>query len=76
MKRLPIEVHSVTPDEACELVIHHLRLAAAYFEATPHDQCVQLEIFRLIKQCTGQQSPTVDFVRVLHREYENMKRED
>ena len=29
--------HDVTEDEAIRLVVHHLRLAACYFEVTPDD---------------------------------------
>jgi hypothetical protein len=82
MKRLHIDVPSVTPDEACELVIHHLRLAAAYFEATPHDQCVQL-----LQEAHRQRAvelaspwwaspwwaPAVDFIKGLQIEYEHVE---
>ena len=32
-----VDVPPVTRDEALELMVHHLQLAAAYFEATPED---------------------------------------
>jgi len=32
-----IDAPSVTEDEAMDLMLHHLALAAAYFEATPED---------------------------------------
>jgi hypothetical protein len=35
--RLNISAPSVTQDEATELCVHHFRLAAMYFEATPDD---------------------------------------
>lgn len=34
---------SVSRDEAVELCIHHLQLAAAYFEATPDDAGAQMQ---------------------------------
>lgn len=42
---------SVTRDEAVELCVHHLQLAAAYFEATPDDAGLQLaeEIERAVR---------------------------
>lgn len=51
-KRFQIDLQtSVSRDEAVELCIHHLQLAAAYFEATPHDAGAQLaeEIQRAVR---------------------------
>lgn len=35
--KLKIDVPPVTQDEALELMVHHLSLAAAYFEAAPEN---------------------------------------
>ena len=35
--KVGVDVPPVTEDEALEFVIHHLSLAAAYYEATPND---------------------------------------
>lgn len=40
---LHIDAPPVTRDEAVELCIYHLRLAAMYYEATPDDDNKQLE---------------------------------
>lgn len=37
MKTVGLDAPRVTADEAVELCIHHLQLAAMYFEATPDD---------------------------------------
>lgn len=77
---LSIDLPRVTSDEACELVVYHLRLAAAYFEATPHDQCKQLldELMRQRRACEPGPwpwwAPSVDFIKQLHREYEEMEK--
>jgi hypothetical protein len=40
--RIQTDGYNTTPDEAVELCIHHLRLAAMFFEGTPDDKGLQL----------------------------------
>jgi hypothetical protein len=49
-KRYGIEFPAVTPDEAVEFVIHHLKLAAMFYEACPEDN-IQLreELIRICR---------------------------
>lgn len=77
--RVHVDVPPVTPDEACELVAYHLLMAAAYFEATPDDGCIQL-VEELARHRKLQEpgpwpwwAPAVDFIRGLHHEYEKME---
>ena len=55
-------------------------MAAAYFEATPHDECRQLleELSRRRKMSEPGPwpwwAPSVDFIKLLHAEYEAMER--
>lgn len=85
MSRLPerfsIDPPLVTADEACELMLHHLRLAAAYFEATPEDRrCAQL-LQELERQRKMEEpgpwpwlAPSVDFIRQIAAEYARMEK--
>ena len=52
VRRVDTDCYSrISPDEAVEFCIHHLRLAALFFEATPNDKDDQLheEIGRIVK---------------------------
>lgn len=40
VKTVGVDAPRVTRDRAVELMIHHLELAAMYFEATPEDEAV------------------------------------
>lgn len=56
LNRVTIDVPPVTEDEAVELMVHHLALAAAYYEAVPEDgAAVRGEVERLM---TDHQLPT------------------
>lgn len=74
----------VTPDEAVEHVVTHLRLAAMFFTNTPEDQgkAVEDEIERLAaRETIGASMPpwyeaAISFNRSLAARFEQMKEDD
>ena len=71
-----IDVPRVTRDEAVELMVHHLGLAASYFEATPEDAGAQVsdEIRRALDGPAV--AASLAFATVIHSEFEEMKERD
>ncbi len=68
----------VSRDAAVEIVVHHLALAATYFEATPDDRCAQLleEVERQRRLgCLSEHQghAAVEFVHFLDNFYESLK---
>lgn len=80
--RILPDAASVTRDEAVEYVIHHLRLAAMFFECTPDDRGAQIheEIGRLLRlrgglsEHVGQAMSA--FVETLDTYYEGLRSVD
>lgn len=67
----------VTKDEAVELAIHHVLLAAKFFEATP-DPFPHEEVIRILKEkdtCIETQS-IVDFFVAIDNAYNEAKSRD
>ena len=79
-ERVAVDVPRVTRDEAVELVIHHLRLAAMFFEATPDDDAQQLhdEIMRISKGETVApwRDAALKFCHEINAIYNKMAEED
>lgn len=80
--KLGIDVPRVTRDVALKLMVHHIELAAAYYEATPEDKgAVRLEAERLLKSSIpGFEDPAIVAARAmliaLNAHYEAMKGQD
>lgn len=64
----------VTRDEGVELMVHHLMLAALFFETTPDDKGDQI-YEEIARRMTGQSSrnASVIFTRTITETYEAMK---
>lgn len=63
--RLHIDVPPVTPDEATELMTHHLQLAEAYYQATADHAVVAAEVERLMDSgISGYERPALIGARV------------
>lgn len=83
MARKPIETLGVaaprvTRDEATELCVHHLRLAAMYFQATHEDNNKQLEE-EITRQCADDDCArlsALSWAGVIYSIYEEMKDRD
>jgi hypothetical protein len=77
-----IDMPSVTEDEALELMIHHLSLAAAYYEATSDNQVDNLkEMTRIMDpKIPGYQNPALVAARywliTLDKHYDEIKDEE
>ena len=61
--RVRVDTPTVTPDEAVELMAHHLALAAAYYEATPQ-QSTLTEMLRLIKKEPAREAARQWFIEI------------
>lgn len=74
--RISYDVPKVTRDEATELMIYHLRMAAGLFQATPEDvSLVDKEIMRICED-EVERLPALAFVRTINQIYEAMKEDD
>jgi len=76
--KLGIDVPPVTEDEALELMIHHLSLAASYYEATPNNydnNYKEMERIMTLHNIPSYTSPALKAARVwLHAIDEDFKR--
>lgn len=79
MKTFGVDAPRVTHDEAVELCIYHLRMAAMYYEATPNDDNKQLveEINRLMKRDDNHNwfQPAHDFISASWRFHDKLKKQ-
>ena len=79
MVTFDIDAPSITRDEATELCVYHLQMAASYFEATPHDDNISLyeEIDRKIDTHETNQAAkawaklVLDYYESLERQYQH-----
>jgi hypothetical protein len=75
-----IDAPRVTRDEATELCVHHMMLAATYFEATPDDDNTSIicEIVRAVKRSEDDARAQLytDFARALWKFHEAQKERD
>lgn len=79
MKTVNTDGLEVTQDEALEFAIHHLRLAALFFEAGPDSYKIwEEEIKRILSRGldTPAQHAALDWLSSIHRIYEKMKVND
>lgn len=69
------DVPKVTSDEATELMVHHLGLAAAYFQCVPDDmnKAVNAEIWRQLKDDSFAFAPAQAFAEKILKLYEDDK---
>lgn len=73
-QKFGVDAPSVTNDEATELMVHHLQLAAMYFEAVPpNDEQNLREIARLLKDDDRTLVAAKPFYLALQRFYDSMK---
>lgn len=68
----------VTQDEAVELCLHHLALAATFFEATPDDNNTQIieELNRRYHMSNDVIAGSRGFLTAIHSYHEKLKEED
>ncbi len=78
---LGVDPPRVTRDQALELMVHHLELAAMYYEATPKDhEAVKTEAERLImeKELVGHVPPALlamrSWLHTINNVYKEMER--
>lgn len=85
MKTVHVDFPEVTRDEAIELCCYHLRMAAAYYEATPDDKNAQLheELERvcMVKGPPGSEDtralvPARAWLDSIWNYYEGLKKDD
>lgn len=78
MKRLGTDGISVTRDEACELMIHHLRLATLLFEAAPDDVAIIAQKMDLMAKAEGEKptwlTPAKQWLTSIAAIYEAMEK--
>lgn len=70
--RVRIDPPTVHPDEAVELMAHHLALAAAYYEATPTEGVLP-EVLRLIEKEPAKEAAQ-EWLSALDDYYEDLRR--
>ena len=81
-ERLALDAPTVTRDEALELMVHHLKLAAMYYEAVPEDiKAVTDEMERLMAEdpVTGPEPALLaarSWLTRIYKVYEAMKDKD
>lgn len=79
--RIGFDAPRVTRDEALELMVHYLKLAAAYFQATPEDEDANFaEMTRLMThEIPGHEDPALIAARLwfatMRAHYERLKAE-
>lgn len=80
---LGLDPPRVSRDMALELMVHHLELAAMYYEATPQDhEATKAEAERLIleKEVADHVPPSLvalrSWLEAIRQEYEDMKKRD
>jgi len=71
-----IDIPPVTQDEALELMLHHLSIAQAYFEATPETDETILELLRIAKERELHKEPIRLWFNAMTTVYEKMKELD
>lgn len=73
--RFRYEAPEVTRDEATELCVHHLRMAAALFQVVPEDNNASL-VDEIQRQCTEEieKYPALAFVHQISNMYERMRK--
>lgn len=78
MKKLNLDAPTTTADEATEFCVHHLRLAAMYFEAVPDDKnrSLGLEIIRQCKDDSRALEPALVWATAIYQYYDRLKREN
>lgn len=77
METIIIDAPEVTRDAAVEHMVHHLQLAAMYFEAVPESyDDVRDEMLRLIKNDDRSIGPALAWFSHIHKYYEDMKERD
>ena len=77
IKRYSFDGPSLTRDEATELCVYHLRVAAALFQIVPDDGNVALND-EIQRQCEGiaDINAAKRWAEVMLADYEDMKRND
>ena len=81
LDRKAFDAPKVTRDEATELCVYHLRMAAALFQLVPEDGNVSL-LEEIDRQCGGESVDEVDvepakaWAAVIFAAYEEMKKGD
>lgn len=71
-----IDVPPVSHDEALELMMHHLSMAQAYFEATPDADTTILEVLRITGEKELHGEPIRAWYNSMYDVYEQMKELD
>lgn len=76
MKTVHTNGPDVTPDEATELCIHHLRLAAMFYESAPDDNnmSINAEIERQCKQDQRSLKPALTWASSISVYYKKIRR--
>jgi len=76
--RIGIDAPNVSRDEALEFMVHHLQLAAMYFEATTEMSlpALQTELIRIIADDNRALDPAIAFTNTIHEFYERLEDED
>ncbi len=78
-KNIQTDGFRVTRDEAVELCIHHLRLAAMFFEAVPEDTTdLKTECKRIFKAAEADIAlpAALHFIETIEKAYEVLKDEE
>lgn len=78
MQKLKSYFPSYTRDEATELCVHHLRLAAAFYQMTPEDNNASL-LSEIKRQCDGDEfseKPAKEWAAKILKMYERLKKYD
>lgn len=72
-KRYRYDAPEITRDEATELCVHHLRMAAALFQVVPDDNNSSI-VDEIHRQCAEdiEKFPALAWVQQIHRMYEKL----
>lgn len=71
-----IDAPRVRPDVALELMVHHLQLAAMYFEAIPEGPASFDEMVRLLREDERALAGAREWYDAINQFYEEMKDRD
>ena len=73
---LKVDAPEVTRDEALELMVHHLQLAAMYFEAVRDTPKTRVEVSRLLDRDARSRAAALAWYDTIYQYYEALKEGD
>lgn len=79
-ERFSVDAPKLTRDEATELCVYHIRMAAALFQIVPDDgnEAIRSEILRQTSDDLEEveRAPAMTWAAMMYKAYEDMKEDD